>query len=179
MERKKTELLHAIEDITSPQSNSPQPSPNNRKEIERVVFNAIDTVAKREYESLYTKVLELEQERTTLLSELQIVLERSRKQIADEYSNLQKKILEIETEKAELRLTLNSLNSNREDKAEYTMIDEMSDIGSPTNDENEALDKILNAFSNSPSQMNIHEAIRRENSKFRLIRTGIESCTIL
>ncbi|KAG5893769.1 hypothetical protein JTB14_005436 [Gonioctena quinquepunctata] len=182
LERKKTELLTAIEDIGKPETRQ-TPTQNFKSDLEKALFKAIDDVAKREYENLHLKVLDLEKERSQLLNELQAVLDSSKNEIASEYCKLQRKILEIETEKAELKLALESMGGSPEKDEELTgEVKEVKgkvSIGNSA-EENAELDKILNAFSNQLSQINIPEAIERESMKSKkLFKTGFTGCTIV
>ncbi|CAG9855909.1 unnamed protein product [Phyllotreta striolata] len=184
LERNKMELLNALEDIQESDAPSSRLSPKHKREVERIVYRAVEVVAKKEYEHLYSKISELEQERSNLLNELQQVLERSRKQIADEYRQLQRQILEIEHETTEIH-SVNTVSNqgNHDRRLEYHLMNELNDGESFTDSdgtEEEVVDKILNAFVNPPAQPSIREAIRRENSSsFRLMWSNYDYCNIL
>lgn len=72
-------------------------------------------------------ILELEQERTGLLNQLQMVLEESTKQIADEYCKLQDKISMLEREKNQLQEEVDSVLSKNEVLIGTTESSEFSD----------------------------------------------------
>lgn len=143
LEKKKYELLNTIEEITHPENSKKTSSANIKSDLEIALFKAIDEVAKREFESLHLKVVDLERERSSLLSQLQAVLDNSRKKIAEEYCKLQTKILEIEKEKGKLtsKVSISVINPTVSD---------------------EELNHILDAFSNKP-EMILNKSIRRKN----------------
>ncbi|CAH1964775.1 unnamed protein product [Acanthoscelides obtectus] len=141
LESKKTELLGAIENSKSCSSRK-SVSDVIKSDLKKAIFRAINGVAKKEFENLFEKVLELEKERSKLLSHLKVVLDKSKKEIASEYYKLQQKILDIETEKAALRKTLTTLREEEADIASNSK-KEM------TPEDERKIDEILNAFSNS------------------------------
>lgn len=178
LERKKTELMIAIEDMNSNVKRKGMATIFKNK-LEKALFKAIDDVANREYENLHVKVLDLEKEREKLLNELQNVLDSSRKEIANEYCKLQKKILEIETEKAELQLTLKTLDKTEE----MLEINNFSHTSIPNADEeNIKIENILQAFSNKPIRTDYcltnleHNNVSLYN---HYIRVGLPTCDIL
>lgn len=158
LEKKKQELLSAIEDITSPENARQVTSANIKSDLEKALFKAIDEVAKREFDSLHLKVLDLEKERSDLLSQLQAVLDDSRKKIAEEYCKLQMKILEIEKEKLNLALSPKI----------YTSV-------TPT-ESDEQVNHILDAFAIKPKIVLNKAADTEKLQETRKIPT---SCTIL
>lgn len=95
LEKKKAELLLAINDAAIPDNITHFIN----KDVE-------DEDQLTEYEDLRFKMLNLEDDRSRLLNDLQGVLDRSRKQIAREYNHLQSKIVEMELKKSSLKLSL-------------------------------------------------------------------------
>lgn len=95
LEKKKAELLLAINDAAIPDTITH--FINNEEEDEDQLT---------EYEDLRFKMLNLEDERSRLLNDLQCVLDRSRQQIAKEYNHLQSKIVEMELKKSSVKLSL-------------------------------------------------------------------------
>lgn len=176
LENKKTELLTAIEKMDQQKTHEAE-SPKSviRADLERSLFKAIDEAARKKYEDLHLKVLNLEKERSQLLTNLQDVLDKSRKEIADEYGELQKKILDIEAERAELNLNLKFLHDNEELRIK------LKDTIGNDNEEKLAIDKILNAFSNKASARGKF-AVRRKDKPVRFnsySSLGLPPCNIL
>lgn len=97
LEKKKAELLLAINDAAIPINIG-----SSLHQGLSETSNDEDELS--QYEDLRFRMLNLEDERSRLLNDLQCVLNRSRKEIAEEYNNLQAKILQVEQEKASLNI---------------------------------------------------------------------------
>lgn len=142
LEKKKYELLNAIEEIIRPESSTKADGASIKSDLEKALFNAIDEVAKREFESLHLKALDLEKERSDLLTELQVILDSSRRKIAEEYCKLQLKILEIERERfTSSKLSISVINPTVSDEELNHVLDAFSNkremiLNTPTGDQN-------------------------------------------
>lgn len=136
LEKKKAELLLAINDAAIPD--------NITHFIDKDVE---DEDQLTEYEDLRFKMLNLEDERSRLLNDLQCVLNRSRKQIAKEYNHLQSKIVEMELKKSSLKLSLKNPHDQNVTSKE--------------------LESIFNAFRNVPLN------IRDEQSKIERLKADV------
>nr|CAH7722923.1 unnamed protein product [Callosobruchus chinensis] len=176
LESKKTELLIANESITKPGPSKKSVTDAIKSDLEKAIFKAIDTVAKKEFENLFEKVLKLEKERSKLLGQLKVVLDKSKKEIASEYYKLQQKILDIETEKAALQKTMNTLGSE-----EGELQHKNSGKQEMTPEYEQKISEILNAFSNSSFNVakstettNVTEPPTQMNAA-----GGLPLCTIL
>ncbi|CAG9840617.1 unnamed protein product [Diabrotica balteata] len=177
LEKKKTELLNVIDDISSPTNSKDLPA--EKSVVVDTLYEHINDESKKEYEDLYIKVLDLEQERSTLLSQLQLVLESSRKEIAGEYVQLQKKIREIEIEKGGLKFKLKIIGPSKDTpETSEDVLNQVEDtIDKEKKSENEAVENILNAFTNSESQVNMYRGLGKGKSK-GVTRKVSDTCII-
>lgn len=167
LERRKTELLLAIEDVSKSNISDEQSKEFIKTNIERCVSKALDEAEEKEFEELQEKVNSLEIERSELLNQLQTVLDNSRNEIASEYCKLQQKILEIETHKAEILLKLKSVDNDsdlsKRSSTKFTQI------------EANQIDNVLSAFTNISNTL----TMRRSESQTRYSASGLPTCTIL
>lgn len=124
LEKKKAELLLAINDAAIPQ----QIGSFIKQDLEKSL-----SIQGMEYEDLRFRMLTLEDERSRLLNDLQCVLDQSRKEIAKEYNHLQKKIMEVERQKANLKMRPTEPGEQKITRRE--------------------LESIFNAFTNIPLKM--------------------------
>lgn len=176
LEQKKTELLSAIDNMDK-QKRVEVLSPKTavKADLEHAVFKAIDDVAKKKYQDLHFKVLDLEKERSQLLNDLQNVLDHSRTEIANEYCELQRKILEIESERKELQLNLNFMQENERIRQK------LKETVATDDDEKLAIDKILNAFANKriPGKNRLLQRSGRSLRYNVYSSLGLPTCNIL
>lgn len=176
LESKKSEFLTALENMDKQTQIQSEPLLMEKCDLEHALFKAIDDVAKKKYQELHLKVLNLEKVRSQLLNDLQSVLDQSRREIADEYSELQKKIQEIESKKAELQLKLKINCQNEEMKRK------LKERVATDEEEKQAIDDILNAFTNRVTQTKDNNLIRNDRSItyfHNYSSFGLPTCTIL
>lgn len=174
-EQKKLDLITALENMDIDKSKDSPRKASLKANLENILFTTIDDDAKKRYHDLQIKLLKLEKTRSQLLSDLQNVLDESRKALADEYSELQKKILEIESKKATEKKKVKCM------KEKERIGNKLKERVAADDEEKLVIDTILNAFSNRMVNGIAHK-LRRSGRSIRnnpYPNFGLPTCSIL